>query len=242
MMVNNTIEPIKRSTLSSVVTERLRELVTQGTYEPGAQLSEVELADRFGVSRGPIREGLQRLVQEGLLRSEPHRGVFIPVLSDRDIADIYLAREAIETVALRLVAGLPDRQRIVAPLLRLVNQMRDASAAQRWDEVADLDLQFHLTVVDAAGSVRLSRMYATLIGETRVLLSMTASHPGREEFVAEHAEVERLLEDGDLDGALGALGHHFVLSRQQALHTHGPIEGPGGDAVATIGLGGDKGG
>lgn len=225
-MVDKTIEPIKRSTLSSVVTERLRELVTQGTYEPGAQLSEVELADRFGVSRGPIREGLQRLVQEGLLRSEPHRGVFIPVLNDRDIADIYLAREAIETVALRLVAGRPDRQRILALLLRLVNEMRESAEERRWDVVADLDLQFHLAVVDAAGSTRLSRMYATLIGETRVLLSMTASHPGREEFVFEHAEVERLLEAGDLDGALEALGRHFALSRRQAVHTHEPHDGP----------------
>ena len=72
-MAKRTIEPIERSTLSSTVTERLRELVIQGTYPPGTQLSEVELAERFGVSRGPIREAVQRLTQEGLLRSEPHR-------------------------------------------------------------------------------------------------------------------------------------------------------------------------
>ena len=107
-MTNRTIEPIKRSTLSSMVTERLRELVIAGSYEPGTQLSEVDLAERFGVSRGPIREGLQRLVQEGLLRSEPHRGVFIPVISPDDVHDIYLAREAIEGAAVKAICARED--------------------------------------------------------------------------------------------------------------------------------------
>lgn len=218
-MANHTIERIKRSTLSSVVTERLRELVIQGSYEPGAQLSEVELADRFGVSRGPIREGLQRLVQEGLLRSEPHRGVFIPVISDADIADIYLAREAIEAAALQVIASHPERQKIVDRLGRLVRDMHRAAAAQRWSVVADFDMRFHVAVVGAAGSPRLSRMYGTLIDETRSLLSMTASYPGREDLVDEHAELSRLLGAGDLDGTIDALARHFTLSRR-TLETH----------------------
>ena len=56
------------------------------------------------MSRGPVREALQRLIQEGLLRSEPHRGVFVPVMSAEDIDDIYLAREALETAAVRRIA------------------------------------------------------------------------------------------------------------------------------------------
>jgi len=85
--------------------------------------------------------------------------------------------------------------------------MRRAGAAQHWGVVADLDMRFHLAVVDAAGSARLSRMYGMLIDETRSLLSMTASYPGREDLVHEHAELSRFLEAGDL-----AWGHRRVVA------------------------------
>lgn len=221
-MSKQTIEPIKRSTLSSLVAERLRELVISGAYAPGSQLSEVELAERFGVSRGPIREGLQRLVQDGLLRSEPHRGVFIPKISASDIADIYLAREAIEGAAIRLVTGAPDRASIVAGLRDLVSQMRAATTAGRWARVAELDMRFHSEVVRASGSARLERMYSTLIDETRVVLAMTANVPGREDLVDEHAQIAELIASGDSDGAMHRLARSFhdsgrTLTRQHAL-------------------------
>jgi len=213
-MVKQTIEPIKRSTLSSIVAERLRELVISGAYQPGSQLSEVELAERFGVSRGPIREGLQRLVQDGLLRSEPHRGVFVPQVSAADIADVYLAREAIEGAAIRLVSADPDRLGVVATLRDLVGQMRVAAAAGRWSRVADLDMRFHSEVVRASGSTRLARMYASLIDETRVLLSMTANAPGRENLVDEHGELAELIAAGEPAGAATALAQTFHASRR----------------------------
>jgi len=213
-MNKHTIEPIKRSTLSSMVAERLRELIVSGAYEPGSQLSEVELAERFGVSRGPIREGLQRLVQDGLLRSEPHRGVFVPQVGEADIADIYLAREAIEGAAIRLVAADPERQSVVATLRDLVSQMRTATVSGRWSRVADLDMRFHSEVVRASGSARLARMYATLIDETRVLLSMTASVPGREDLVNEHAELAELIAAGESGGASTTLARTFHESRR----------------------------
>lgn len=212
-MSRQTIHRIKRSTLSSIVAERLRELVISGAYEPGSQLSEVELAERFGVSRGPIREGLQRLVQDGLLRSEPHRGVFVPQVRESDIADIYLAREAIEGAAIRLVSSDPERAAVVATLRDLVAQMRSAATAGRWNRVADLDMRFHSEVVRASGSARLARMYATLIDETRVLLSMTASVPGREDLVDEHAELAELIAAGEPGGAATTLARTFHESR-----------------------------
>ena len=90
---------IPRGTFASIVTERLSASIIDGTLKPGAQLNEVELATSFGVSRGPVREALQRLVQEGLLDSEPHRGVFVPVLTEdlvhehRRICDLMRAGE-----------------------------------------------------------------------------------------------------------------------------------------------------
>ncbi len=79
---NATSTSIPRTTLASMVGERIRASILDGDVAPGTQLNEVELAASFGVSRGPVREAIQRLIQEGLLRSEPHRGVFLPVLTD----------------------------------------------------------------------------------------------------------------------------------------------------------------
>ena len=70
--------PINRSTLSGQVTERLRADIVSGVFAPGDQLNEAQLAREFGVSRGPLREAMQRLIQDGLLLNKPHRGVFDP--------------------------------------------------------------------------------------------------------------------------------------------------------------------
>jgi DNA-binding GntR family transcriptional regulator len=231
-MAKQTIEPIKRSTLSSMVAERLRELVISGAYPPGAQLSEVELAERFGVSRGPIREGLQRLVQDGLLRSEPHRGVFVPKVGDADIADIYLAREAIEGAAIRLLSARPDRQSVVDTLRDFVSQMRTATNAGKWTRVADLDMRFHSEVVRASGSPRLARMYSTLIDETRVLLAMTANVPGREDLVEEHANIAEQIAHGKADAALGILTHSFDDSRRTLTDQHAAVHSRASEAPA----------
>lgn len=233
-MAKPTIEPIKRSTLSSMVTERLRELVISGAYPPGAQLSEVDLAERFGVSRGPIREALQRLVQDGLLRSEPHRGVFIPRVGDEDIADIYLAREAIEGAAIRLVSARPDRAAVVAILRDLVSQMRAAAGSGKWNRVADLDMRFHSEVVKASGSPRLARMYSTLMDETRVLLAMTANVPGREDLVEEHAQIAEEIASGNPEGALDMLTRSFQDSRRTLTHQHNLVHARAAEGAAAV--------
>ncbi|HEX9551263.1 MAG TPA: GntR family transcriptional regulator [Candidatus Limnocylindrales bacterium] len=230
-MAKQTIVRIKRSTLSSVVTDRLRELVISGAYEPGAQLSEVELAEQFGVSRGPIREGLQRLVQDGLLRSEPHRGVFVPKVGSADIADIYLAREAIEGAAIRIVMASEGRATVVATLRDLVRQMRAATAAGKWARVADFDMRFHLEVVRASGSPRLQRMYSTLIDETRVVMSMTANVPGREDYAEEHDEIADRIEGGSVDSAVSTLARTFRESKQTLTTQAAQVGHPGRDGT-----------
>src|SRR5690625_2334844 len=105
------VPQVRKRTLSSVITTQLRQQVVDGTYPPGTQLNEVELASRFQTSRGPVREAMQRLVQEGLLVSHPHRGMFVPVLTYSDISDIFVARAAIERAAVieLLSHGVPAR-------------------------------------------------------------------------------------------------------------------------------------
>ena len=200
---------IPRATFASIVTERLRTSIVNGSLDPGSQLSEVELANSFGVSRGPVREALQRLVQEGLLLSEPHRGVFIPVLTDDDILDIYLAREALESAALRLIVAKATSAAASQVLGQYVTLMEKAETEGDWAAVGNFDLEFHVALVDASGSQRLRRMFSTVISETRLCLGVLTAADARSDLVNEHRRICDLLQEGEIDQALAVLRKHF---------------------------------
>jgi DNA-binding GntR family transcriptional regulator len=196
---------IPRDTFTSIVTERLRASIITGTLKPGDQLNEVELATSFGVSRGPVREALQRLVQEGLLRSEPHRGVFVPVLTDDDVCDIYLAREALESAAIRAIIANGTAAAAAESLDQYVTLMEKAEAVGDWEAVGNFDLEFHVALVDASGSQRLRRMFDTVISETRLCLVVLTASDAREDLVHEHRRICDLMQEGDTEQALVVL-------------------------------------
>ena len=201
--------PIPRATFASIVTERLRTAIVNGSLKPGSQLSEVELATSFGVSRGPVREALQRLVQEGLLLSEPHRGVFIPVLTDDDVSDIYVAREALESAAIRSIVTNGTFGVVSQELGQYVAQMESAAAEGDWEAVGDADLEFHVALVDASGSPRLRRMFSTVISETRLCLGALTAAEARADLVPEHRQICDLMQAGKTDQALAVLRKHY---------------------------------
>ena len=200
---------IPRSTFASIVTERLRAAIVNGSLEPGSQLSEVELAETFGVSRGPVREALQRLIQEGLLLSEPHRGVFVPVLTNDDVLDIYLAREALESAAIRSIVANNTSAAASQALDEFVTQMEEAEAAGDWEAVGIFDLEFHVALVEASGSQRLRRMFSTVISETRLCLGVLTTADARADLVQEHRQICDLMQEGKTEQALAVLGKHF---------------------------------
>ena len=207
---DQTVTRIPRETFASMVGERIRSNVIDGTLPAGSQLNEVELAASFGVSRGPVREALQRLIQEGLLRSEPHRGVFVPVMTDDDIDDVYLAREALETAAVRRIAIMGWSAPAFKALDRVVREMRKAADAGNWQTVASRDLDFHTELVSAAASPRLERMFTTVISETRLCLGMlTNAYDGRELLVEEHRQIAEMIRDDATDAAVEVLKKHF---------------------------------
>ena len=163
-------KPLLRTTLATQIAEQLRTDILSGSHAPGAQLQEASLALALGVSRGPLREAMQRLVQEGLLRSSPHRGVFVPEITERDVVDIFFVRGAVEAAAIRRITEGDRRHTTAQSLSRIADNM-DRSI-RSGDRVAggEFDFDYHRTLVDAAASERLSRTYATVQAETRLCL------------------------------------------------------------------------
>lgn len=209
MAATQGLGPVKREPAAVVIANRLTEAVMDGTLEPGRQLAEAELAGQLGVSRGPLREAMQRLVQQGILRSEPHRGVFVASLTDDDVRDIYLSRTAIEVAACRLVIGNdPGRtaDRLTGPLRAM------AAAAERGDRaaLAAADMELHKTLVAESGSPRLRRMAETLFVETRMCLSaLTVGYSAPIDLVDEHAAIIDALRNGDERTLVGLLEEHM---------------------------------
>jgi DNA-binding GntR family transcriptional regulator len=188
---------ISRESTASVIARQLRDAIIHGSFRPGAQLGEAELAARLGVSRGPLREAMQRLVQEGLLRSEPNRGLFVIELTADDVHDIYLARTAIERAA---IAALLDGDPVRSAAVLAKAHAGLARAAKRDDAkaVSDADLGFHQALVAEARSPRLRRMHDTLLAETRMCLAaLELADYAPADVVAEHGAIVEAIRTRD---------------------------------------------
>lgn len=202
-------EPLSRQSTAELIAERLREAIIGGRLTPGQQLGEASLAAQFQVSRGPLREAMQRLVAEGLLRSERHRGIFVVELTDDDVRDVYRARKAIERAAVAEVLHA-DAGGAWARLAEPVEAM--AAAARQHDGVgvADADQQFHEVLVSCAASPRLHRAMRTLLGETRMLLGeLEAAYPDLGEQVAEHLALRDAIGAGNEAEAVRLIDEHM---------------------------------
>lgn len=162
------LEPLVQQSTPSIIADKLRAAIGHGHLPPGAQLGEADLARELGVSRGPLREGIQRLTQEGLLISVRNRGVFVIEMTPENIRDLYVARGGVERAAAQEALRLDGD---AAP--RLLDQARaigEAGADPR--AVGEADIAFHEALVELAGSPRLSRVHRTLMTETRMSLRL----------------------------------------------------------------------
>jgi DNA-binding GntR family transcriptional regulator len=201
---------VPRRTLAAVITSQLRQRIIDGTYAPGTQMNEVELAAEFATSRGPVREGMQRLVQEGLLTSVPHRGITVPMLTAQDLEDLYFARAAIERASLLRLADRGVPAGVIADMEQALATMALAIDREDWRRVSEADLRFHRIVVKAAGSPRLTDMYESLAGQTQLGLNLLVdTYQGRQDLLEEHTQLFELIGRRDRKGLMEALDKHF---------------------------------
>jgi len=201
--------PLSRPSTPELIAERLRDAITRGRLAAGQQLGEANLAAQFEVSRGPLREAMQRLVAEGLLRSERNRGIFVIELTDDDVRDVYQARKAIERAAVTEVLR-GDPAAAAARLRGPVDAMRAAAARGDLTAAADSDQEFHEVLVDCAGSPRLHRAMRTLLSETRILLGeLEEAYPDLREQVREHVVLRKAIGTGDQAAAVRLVDEHM---------------------------------
>lgn len=199
---------------ADALTGELRRLIVEGVYPPGHRLVQDELADRFGVSRIPLREAIRTLVSEGLLRSTPGRGTFVTALDLDEIDEIYNLRRLIEPSFAEHVTERVSR-RDISRFERMATEMEQGAGtgADAWSRT---NLAFHLDMYRLSRLPMryeiISQMYHRLEPYSRFYVHGTSAY-GRVHH--EHAAMVQALADGD----------PAELARQITAHIDGGQEG-----------------
>ncbi len=154
------------------VTELLRTHIMEGLFPPGTRLSEEAIGQALGVSRNTLREAFRLLCHERLAVHEMNRGIFVPVLTSEDVADIYKLRRLIEGGAARQSATAPMTARLA--VRATVEAGEEAAADGRWYEVRTADLRFHQAVAALAGSPRTDELMRRALAELRLIFHAMA--------------------------------------------------------------------
>lgn len=197
---------------AQLIADQLREQIVQGSIRPGQQINESLLARQLNTSRGPLREALQRLCQEGILISRRNYGVFVSEVEMQDLKEIYELRESVESAAAsRLLDGSPKKIADTCEVLKeIVGEMAMQVAIADWQTIARLDMQFHSALVAGTGNSRFIRLYKTLAAESRMcILDLEVCYPRVDVLVEEHQNILDLLEAGDRNGLLKTIKRHM---------------------------------
>ena len=170
------LRPVERRVLRHEVLQGLRTRIVEGEIAPGTRLLEIPLATRLGVSRGPIREALRQLEQEGLVEFEPHRGAIVVGVPDDEIETMYGIRALLEATAFsRACRRLKARD--LEALDAMVESMIEASEDGDVERVTELDLEFHGRVVELSGFSYLRRLWTSIDGVVRLRAARDAERP-----------------------------------------------------------------
>lgn len=195
------LEPVVQESTPAILARKLRNAIANGDFAPGVQLAEAEIANKLGVSRGPLREAMQRLTQEGLLISHRNRGLFVVSMEKTDFEDMYLARTAVERAAIGRLAEL-DATASADALLDVVQQMEDCAGDPNGARMVEADMRFHERLVLLSGSPRLRRIHKTLLTETKMCMrAPQGTYGSADQRIVEHRDIAEAIGRADTETA-----------------------------------------
>lgn len=176
-------------TLREIVQERLVQDIVEARLKPGQKLVEADLAQTYGVSRGPVREAIRALEGQGLVHFASNRGVVVTSLYKQQIREIYEIRIELEGLAARLAA-----QHITTELVDLLRQFLDrmdasTASAETWIGLND---EFHLTLYRASERPRLCGLISDLMATIQPYARLYVDRPDR--LADTHADHHLLLQ------------------------------------------------
>ena len=173
--------------------------IASGRFQAGDRIVETQLARELNVSQAPVREAILELAAMGLLEERPYSGSFVRKLTAEDVEDIYNTRAFLDEYAARQAARNITEQQLVE-MEALLQRMDEA---EDYQALAEMDMEFHAMVVDAAGSPALKRTWENLRLVEWTELSAAVTQNTLEELAKQHWRLFQLLKQ-HADHAAGA--------------------------------------
>jgi DNA-binding GntR family transcriptional regulator len=219
-MPRGLLSKVNHTSVAEQAYDGIRESIVRGHFAPGQQLIEARLAEELGISRGPVREGLKRLGQDGLVVHRPHQGTFVREFTAGDLMSIYTIRVALETTAIRLVTREGTSPE---PLVTLLDQMRSAADDRRLQDLATLGYTFHRTLCELSRNAFIVQFFDTISAQVQLALELDTmeylhfSTPL--DFVEAHSVLVGAIDAGDEYQAASLLESHIMLGIEEFLAT-----------------------
>lgn len=221
-------------TLADRVFSAIQDAIVKGELKPGSKMSEAELASRYGVSRGPLREALRRLEGRKLLTRIPHVGMRVIELTFAELIEIYQVREVLEGMAARLAATHMSQSDVkgLREVLQMHQQQSELQEGRAYFQ-SEGDFDFHYRIVQGSGNSVLTQV---LCGELyhrvrlyRYQFSFTEGRPHR--ALAEHQQIVDAIASGDGEMAEMLMRRHISAARRNIEAHYREPSGSAGQAT-----------
>lgn len=162
MKNGNEMIALKR-TLREQLADILREKILRAEFTPGEKINEKEIAEKYQVSRGPVREALRQIEEEGLVTYASQKGCVVKMLSYEEMSESYLIRSTLEGLAVKIFAGKMTPEGI-KKLEQAIEDIKENARKKDLYEIIAADERFHSAIVEESGCERLYRMWKSLQG------------------------------------------------------------------------------
>ena len=208
---------LRTASLTSVLEREIESLILAGELPPGDRINEIQLAKRFGTSRGPIREATRSLEGKGLVEVVRNRGVFIRRLTLEEALEIYELRAALFGLAGRLLAARMDDETLAA-LTAQLQRMDEVAEERDFDTYYPLNLKFHSDIVERAGNATLGAEYRAMVKKLHLFRARSLVQGGGLAVSnREHREIVDALASGDVERAHAACWRHVERAKHRML-------------------------
>ena len=175
--------------LRDVVFNTLRQAILRGELKPGERLMELQLANKLGVSRTPIREALRKLELEGLVNMVPRKGAEVADITEKSLRDVLEVRKALEELSVQLACEKITEEEI-EELKRVAERFKDTLNDQDVTKIAEADVAFHDVIYTATDNQKLILLLNNLREQMyRYRVEYLKKEEAYPQLIAEHEEL-----------------------------------------------------
>ena len=208
--------------LRDVVFNTLRQAILRGELKPGERLMEIQLANKLGVSRTPIREAIRKLELEGLVLMIPRKGAEVAEITEKSLKDVLEIRRALEDLAVRLACEKITKEEL-KDLKKAGDDFKKVLKSQDITEVAEADVRFHDVIYMATDNPKLIQLLNNFREQMyRFRVEYLKKAEVRPQLLAEHDEIIKYITEGNKEEASRVVTRHIenqALTVQDVIRT-----------------------